>query len=416
MKHVRIVLSLAASAIIAMTLSSCGGSGSGDAVKDAIKDSESLTYDQILAKAKTEIGSNTMEVYGNSSNFQLAIDKFTADTGIAVHNNKLGDTAMYDKLTYTIGNGKYVADMTLIQDGNKLQTQMLNPGYLYSYTPKDYKDKLAADDLNPTGAIYLNKCFMYNNTDYDGTNASTAKQGAVTKELTNVWQLAGTSADAKHIKGCSFKPGSQENVNLNFLAMLTNDAWCAKLTTAYKNYYGKDYVAEEKYKNIGYKWIGEFLTNVKDNNSWHSSDGTAVKDTAAGKSGQMVYANYNKLKDCKETGVGKKDKANLTVADYEEGGVDGFGGFLFKMFTLVPKNAKYPYTACALINYVLSTTGYGAAWGGYVGYYSTNPDNAIADGDKPLSWWKTNCVIEDPKYVSSVYLDVYDYVTSFESV
>jgi hypothetical protein len=405
----------ASSTLVALTLTSCGEKPNSDAVKAAIEDSEGLTYSEILEKAKAEIGENQLEVYGNSSNFSLALAKFTEDTGIQVHNNKLGDAAMYEKLTYTIGNGKYVADMTLIQDGNKLQTQMLNPGYLYSYTPKDYKDKLSPEDLNPTGAIYLNKAFMYNNTNFDGTNASSAVKGAVTNQLTNVWQLAGTAEDANHIDGCSFKPGSQENVNLNFLAMLTSPEWCAKLKTAYKDFYGTDYVEEQDFANIGYKWIGEFLTNVKTNNSWHSSDGTAVKDIAAGLSGNMVYANYNKLKDCTETGVGKSDKDNITVADYEGTGVDGFGGFLFKMFTLVPKNAKYPYTACALINYVLSTEGYGAAWGGYVGYYSTNPDNAIAEGDKALSWWKKNCVIEDPKYVSSVYLDVYDYVTSFES-
>ncbi|MCI2111147.1 MAG: hypothetical protein LKK13_02270 [Bacilli bacterium] len=415
MKHVRNVLALAAASLVALTVSGCGGTTDSDAIKAAIAECEGLSYSEILAKAQEEVGDNTMEVYGNSSNFALALAKFTEDTGIKVNNNKLGDAAMYEKLTYTIGNGKYVADMTLIQDGNKLQTQMLNPGYLYSYTPKDYKDKLAKEDLNPTGAVYLNKVFMYNNTNYDGTNQSTAVTGAVTNKLTNVWQLAGTSADANHIAGCSFKPGSQENVNLNFLAMLTSDEWCTKLATAYKDFYGTDYVAEEAYANIGYKWIGEFLQNVKDSNSWHSSDGTSVKDTAAGLSGNMDYANYNKLKDCTETGIGYKDTANLTICDFEGDGVDGFGGFLYKMYTLIPKNAKYPYAACALINYILSTEGFGAAWGGYVGYYSTNPDNAIASGDKALNWWKGNCVIEDPEYVSNVYLDVYDYVTSFES-
>ena len=55
---------------------------------------------------------------------------------------------------------KYSADMVLLQDGNKLQTSMLNPGYLYNYTPKDYKEVLAKDDLEPTGAVYLNKVFI----------------------------------------------------------------------------------------------------------------------------------------------------------------------------------------------------------------------------------------------------------------
>ena len=161
--------------------------------------------------------------------------------------------ALYEKLTYTIGMDKYSADMVLLQDGNKLQTSMLNPGYLYNYTPKDYKEVLAKDDLEPTGAVYLNKVFMYNNTDFNGSNADTAKAGQLKNYLTNVWQLAGKSTDAKHISGVSFKPGSTENINMNFLIMLTSEEWCTKLASAYKSFYGKDYVAEKEYKNIGYK-------------------------------------------------------------------------------------------------------------------------------------------------------------------
>lgn len=388
----------------AFAMSSCDNGDDASAVDAAIAAAEKMTYSELLEKAKEEVGDNTVQVFGNSSALSKALTNFTEATGIKIGNNKLGDAALYDKLFYTIGGGKYSADMVLIQDGNKLQTQMLNTNYLLDYTPLDYKDVLAEDDLNPTAAVYLNKVFMYNNTK-DG------KAGELKNYFTNVWQVAGSSEDAGHIANPSFKLPSTENVNMNFLVMLTSPEWCEKLSSAYKDFYGKDYVAEGKYQNIGYKWIAEFMQNVKA----HSSDGTACKDTAAGTSGTTVYCNFNKLKDCKETGVGKKDAANLTTAALEGSGVKGFGGFVYKMYSMVARNAKYPYAACALINYILSTEGFEGAWGTNLGYYSTNPNAPIAEGDKALSWWKQNCVIEDPSYVASVYLDVSQFISQFES-
>lgn len=395
------------------SLVSCGGGNqnSGTSVADKIKEAEKMTYDELLVKAKEEIGENTIQVYGNSSALKTALANFTNKTGIKTSNNKLGDAALYEKLTYTIGMNKYSADMVLAQDGNKLQSSMLAPKYLLNYTPLDYKDVLASDDLNPTAAVYLNKVFMYNNTNYNGSNKDTAEAGKVTHLLTNVWQLAGKSTDEGHISSVSFKPSTTENINMNFLIMLTSEEWCTKLAAAYKDFYGKDYVAEDQYPNIGYKWIGEFLTNAKA----HDSDGTACKNTAAGKSQSIAYCNFNKLKDCKETGVGTKDAKNLTTAVIEEnGGIKGFGGFVYKMYPLIAKNSKYPYAACALVNYILSTEGYNGAWGANLGYYSTNPNAPLAEGDKPLSWWKNNCVIEDPEYVASAYLDAYDFIVGYE--
>ena len=405
-------ISLVVLAIATLGLTSCGDSTESTVVETAIADAETLTYAELVEKAKTEIGTNTMEIYGNSSALQAAVDAFTAETGITTANNKLGDSDLYDKLTNTIPNGQYVADMVLAQDGNKLQTTMLNNDLLKNYVPKDYVGVLDDDDLDPTAAVYLNKVFMYNNTDYDGTNAETASAGKVTDLLTNIWQLAGTDADANHIAGPSFKTASQENINMNMLAMLTQEKWQDSLTAAYTSFYGEAPVIEEKYENISYKWIGEFLENCV----YHSSDGTSCKDIAKGLSGKVTYCNFNKIKSLTEEGVGNMDLDNVTTALIEEDGdVEGFGGFVYKMYTLIPENAKYPYAACAFINYVLSADGFTNAWGTKAGYYSTNPDVAIADGDKELSWWKSNCVIEDPEYVASAYSDVYDFVTSYEA-
>lgn len=363
-----------------------------------------MTYEELVAKAKEEVGENEVVVYGNSSQLVKALEAFTTTTGIKVTNVKEGDADLYNHLSTAFQSGQYICDMALLQDGNLLQTQMLDTGYMTNYIPKDTQAYLAEDDQTPLAAVYLNKIFMYNNTN------------GLTNYITNVWQLAGSAEDAGHISNPSFKTPSTENVNMNFLAMLTSDTYVAQLKEAYKAYYGKDYVEESAYQNIGYKWIAEFLTNCQ----FHSSDGTACKNVAKGASGTVALVNFNKIKDLKETtGAGSEDKANLTYPAIELGDnkakVEGFAGFCYKMYAMVATNAKYPYAACALVNYITTKAGFENAWGSLVGYYSTNTTVTIASGDRVLSWWKERLVVEDPAYVASVYRDITMFVAQYEN-
>jgi iron(III) transport system substrate-binding protein len=391
-------------------MTGCGGGNLSETEK-IVREASKMSYEELVAKAKEEVGDNTVLTFGNSSQFGKALAKFTEETGIKVENSKKGDAETYQELGEAFAADRYIADMVLLQDGNKLQTEMLANDYLVNFVPKDVKSQIAEDDQEPLAAVYLNKVFMYNNTNYDGTNADTASAKVLTNYLTNVWQLAGTTADAGHIHNTSFKTPSSENVNMNFLVMLTSPEWCKKLETAYKAYYGKDYVKEDKYENIGYKWIAEFLTNGQA----HSSDGTACKDTASGKGGSMALVNLNKNKDCKDTGIGKQDKNNLSYPAMEVGdNLQGFGGFCYKMYALVADNAKYPYAACAIVNYVVSKAGFEAAWGAKDGYYSSNTTAAVASSDKEISWWKQRLVIEDPEYVAANYRDVFQFVQQYE--
>ena len=399
-------------AMIGLFLAGCDGGHVGGELTPEVKDAMTLSYDELIAKAKEEVGTDgEVSVYGNSSQLITALEKFTEETGIKVKNTKLGDAALYSTLGPAFQQDKYLADMVLLQDGNMLQTEMLEPGYLLNYVPKEAKENISKDDTAPMAAVYLNKIFMYNNTK-DGA------AGALTKYFTNVWQVAGTSADGeKHISNLSFKTPSTENVNMNFLAMLTSDKYVSELTKAYKSYYGKDYAPTEQekkdYPNIGYKWIAEFLTN----SIAHDSDGTACKNVAkTTNSGSMALVNYNKIKDLKATGVGTEDVKNLSFPSLElnDTKVEGFGGFCYKMYSMVTSNAKYPYAACALVNYITSKAGFENAWGTKAGYYSTNKSTSIASNDKELSWWKDRLVIEDPEEVAKNYRDTQMFVAKYE--
>lgn len=402
--------------IVPLVLAACtiltgcnrGGTGGNSNLKnETIIAAEGMTYDELLAKAKEEVGKGTVSVYGNSSQLEKALKKFTEETGIKVNNTKEGDADIYNHLSTAFQSNTYIADMVLLQDGNMLQSEMLDPGYLLNFIPKEASGTIADDDTVPMAAVYLNKIFMYNNFNAEGTEHS------LKNYITNVWQLAGTAADEGHIANPSFKTPTTENVNMNFLVMLTSDAYVAKLKTAYKNFYGKDYVEEKAYKNIGYKWIAEFLKNSQA----HSSDGTACKDVAKAKGGTVALVNYNKIKDLKGDDVyGAENVNNLSFPSLELGDkkVDGFGGFCYKMYSMVAANAKYPYAACALVSYITSKAGFENAWGAKAGYYSTNNTTKIASNDKEIAWWKERLVVEDPEVVAANYEDVSMFVKQYE--
>lgn len=402
--------------IVPLVLAACtiltgcnhGGTGGNSNLKnETIIAAEGMTYDELLAKAKEEVGNGTVSVYGNSSQLEKALKKFTEETGIKVNNTKEGDADIYNHLSTAFQSNTYIADMVLLQDGNMLQSEMLDPGYLLNFIPKEASGTIADDDTVPMAAVYLNKIFMYNNFNAEGTEHS------LKNYITNVWQLVGTAADKGHIANPSFKTPTTENVNMNFLVMLTSDAYVAKLKTAYKNFYGKDYVEEKAYKNIGYKWVAEFLKNSQA----HSSDGTACKDVAKAKGGTVALVNYNKIKDLKGDDVyGAENVNNLSFPSLELGDkkVDGFGGFCYKMYSMVAANAKYPYAACALVSYITSKAGFENAWGAKAGYYSTNKTTKIASNDKEIAWWKERLVVEDPEVVAANYEDVSMFVKQYE--
>lgn len=402
--------------IVPLVLAACtiltgcnrGGTGGNSNLKnETIIAAEGMTYDELLAKAKKEVGNGTVSVYGNSSQLEKALKKFTEETGIKVNNTKEGDADIYNHLSTAFQSNTYIADMVLLQDGNMLQSEMLDPGYLLNFIPKEASGTIADDDTVPMAAVYLNKIFMYNNFNAEGTEHS------LKNYITNVWQLAGTAADKGHIANPSFKTPTTENVNMNFLVMLTSDAYVAKLKTAYKNFYGKDYVEEKAYKNIGYKWVAEFLKNSQA----HSSDGTACKDVAKAKGGTVALVNYNKIKDLNGDDVyGAENVNNLSFPSLELGDkkVDGFGGFCYKMYSMVAANAKYPYAACALVSYITSKAGFENAWGAKAGYYSTNKTTKIASNDREIAWWKERLVVEDPEVVAANYEDVSMFVKQYE--
>ncbi|MBP3453539.1 MAG: substrate-binding domain-containing protein [Clostridia bacterium] len=355
-----------------------------ESVADLVKAGEALTHDELVAKAQAEEG--TFVVYGNTSRIVTAGENFAELYGITVEGSNLKDAEIYEKLANeSKGNG---ADMVMIQDGASLRDVAIAQGYLVNFVPASVKANVAEGDQDPLVHQYINKVFIWNN------------KGENVPNITNVWQLT-----EEQFKGnIVFKTPDAEQVNMNFLVMLTSEEWSGKLAEAYKNLYGKEIELGE-YENAGYKWIAEFLANCVFGNSDTTLAEELSQETAAGKAGLFVLSKLRSSSVYTE---------NLTVGQYEAAKngtiIEPFSGFMYPMYAMVTANSSRPYTAMLFIEYLMGADGF-KPWGKSIGAYSSNTELAPLEGDLGLDAWKASLVMEDPEYILENYEDVYSFVT-----
>ncbi|MBQ7785578.1 MAG: ABC transporter substrate-binding protein [Clostridia bacterium] len=359
-----------------------------ESVADLAKAAESMTHDELVEKALAEEG--TFIVYGNTSRIVTAAENFGALYNIPFEGSNLKDAEIYTKLTTEIEGKAKGADMVMIQDGASLQSMALDTGYLVNFVPASVKESVAEGDQNPLIHQFINKVFIWNN------------KGENVPAITNVWQLTEPQFKGNIV----FKAPDAEQVNMNFLVMLTNEEWSGKLAEAYKNLYGKD-IELGDYENAGYKWIAEFLGNCVFGNSDTTLAEELSQETAAGKAGLFVLSKLRSSSVYTE---------NLTVGQYvaaETGTpIEPFSGFMYPMYALLSSNASRPYTAMLFIEYLMGADGF-KPWGKSIGAYSTNNAIAPLEGDLPLADWKASLVMEDPEYILDNYEDVYSFVTMY---
>ncbi|MGN0985597.1 MAG: hypothetical protein ACI4OU_03810, partial [Candidatus Enterenecus sp.] len=139
-----------------------------------IQQAQTMTLEELAKKAIEESNGKMFYGVGNSSRGKSALPLFiaylqTIDPNYNMEfewqqpkNNKIFDQLTADSLKET---GTFA--MTLIQDGNQIQSKMVQTGILDTFIPKDW-----ADANGTTADAYegflplqtLNKVFMYNNT------------------------------------------------------------------------------------------------------------------------------------------------------------------------------------------------------------------------------------------------------------
>ena len=441
-------LALLLTASLSLSLAACGGGGGASntgtpgsaapegssapaaeltATQQIIQEAEGMTLEELAQKAIEESNGKTFYGVGNSSRGGTALPLFieylqTIDPNYTMEyewqqpkNNKIFDQLTADSLKDT---GTYA--MTLIQDGNQIESKMVQTGILDTFIPKDWADANSTTAADYTGYLplqTLNKVFMYNNTG--------------SKTYDNCWDFV---AEGEH---GLFMDIDSEIVGKNFLYMLTEDTYATWLKEAFdalsadeQAYFQPtiDEMASEaeslglgengKYALAWIKlWVGSYNAQTDDGPICN----ILVDQSATDQFGLLVYS---KLRSVEESASVSKN--NITVAAYSDG-YTGIGGYGYCHYLFVTDNSPLPWTACAFIAYMTCTADGFSAWGKDIGGYSSNPSVAAEneeifhhetggmaeDGttvefaalnDHGYDWWTTDgkLVLEDPEYCASV--------------
>ena len=392
-----------------------------------IQEAQGMTLEELAQKAIEESNGKTFLGVGNSSRGKSALPLFieylqSIDPSYTMEfewqqpkNNKIFDQLTADSLKDT---GTFA--MTLIQDGNQIESKMVQTGILDTFIPKDWAEANGTTPEEYQGYLplqTLNKIFMYNNTG--------------SKSYDNCWDFV---AEGEH---GLFMDIDSEIVGKNFLYMLTRDDYAAMLKEAFdalsaeeQAYFQptiNEMASEAESLGLGENgkyalawiklWVGSYNAQTDDGPICN----TLVDQSATDQFGLIVYS---KLRSVEESASVSKN--NITVAAYNDG-YTGMGGFGYCHYLFVTDNSPLPWTACAFIAYMTCTADGFSAWGKDIGGYSSNPEVAAEneaiyhhetggmaeDGttvefaalnDHGYDWWAGDgkLVLEDPEYCASV--------------
>jgi hypothetical protein len=417
--------------VMVLGLVACGGSDKPAAKNDSnvqkvIQEAEGLTLEELCKKAIEESNGATFYGVGNSSRGKSALPLFieylqTLDPNYTLNfewqqpkNNKI-----FDQLTADSMKEKGTFAVTLIQDGNQIESKMVKTGILDTFIPLDWANAngiKAADYKGYLPLQTLNKVFEYNCTG--------------SKTFTNCWDFV---AEGEH---GLFMDIDSEIVGKNFLYMLTKDEYAGYLKEAFdkldatKQAYFKPIIEglEADAKDLGLGANGAYaLAWIKlwvESYAAQPDDGpicnTLVDKSATDQFGLLVYS---KLRSVEESDTISKN--NIKVAAYQDG-YEGIGGYGYCHYMFVPDNSPLPWTACAFIAFITCTVDGFSAWGKDMGGYSSNPTVAAGTeekyghskggmneagevefeckNDRGYDWWikEGKLVIEDPEYCASV--------------
>jgi hypothetical protein len=426
-------------------------------VKAAIKDAEGLSRADLMKKAVEELkaaGSGAgikIEAVTSRGGKAAAKAEFARELQAAGMDYGITDTTSDDDAAkkapvtynstvdgkiYTILSGEIESgvkggyDGAILQDGYQLQKKFIDTGYFTNYVPKEWKEEngnVTDGSDDPFTLQYNFKTWMYNN-----------KNGDVS--IDNVWDI---TQDKFKGKVFTMDP-SNENVNMDWLIMLTNDTNAAGLKAAFeastndnKSLDLTKYAQYGDTKKYAYAFIDKFIAN----SVFYADDGAAV-DALAKTPGALGWIVYSKIQNIKESA--DTSKKNIVIAalgnEHTDGAnpgeskMDGFGGFMYKHYMSIMPKTELPYTTAAFFN-ILATTKKGYKnWAGDVGDYPTmasvnadrtkNGHGTLTDdykwtqnsteanvfpclNDPSATWWndatKGEAVIETPSYIGPMY-------------
>lgn len=431
MKHVGKLCVLSAAILMACTVASCGGDSGTEVnvVADVIAQAEKMDKEELYKKAMEEINGKKFTVVANSSRMSSAApawekycqEKYDSTFKFEFSTSQPKNNRIFTQIKADVTGSNHTIAMTLIQDGNQIKNKMTDTGYLLNYIPKEWNG-VKEKDGEPLALQSLNKVFVYNN------------QG--TKKFNNVWDFVGSKE--QHTQ---FMAPNSEPVGKNFLYMLTREDYANVVKEAYDSYTGDKTFIDESLKAVDglaeefqlpaanakyalawiYNWQKLFL-EVNDDGPIAAN---LTKKSSVDSAGLLVYSKFRSTEETEET-----SNKNVSVAAYQDG-YQGFGGYMYKHYLQILKTSPYPWTSCALTNFMVTEKDGFYPWGKDMGGYSSNPDvqaqfDHSNDGgadypvknDKGYDWWTENTkgkgrlIIEDSTYAASVSGTLGDWIDS----
>ena len=410
---------LAIALALVMLLSLCSFAAAEESVEDIIAQAQTMTLEELFKKAIEESSGKDYYAVGNSSRGKSVLPLFIEELQKIDPSYTLNadwqqpkENKIFDQLTQDVNGANHVMSMTLIQDGNQIQSKMLDTGVLLNFVPKDWTEAEGVAKENnetPLALQTLNKVFMFNNLG--------------DAEFHNMWDFVAEG------QAPLFMGVNSELVGKNFLYMMTNDKYATIAKEAYEAWAGKnaddDALIEDMKEDAA--MLGLTGDNVQYGLAWvylwcekyneQTDDGpicnTLVTTSAVDQTGLLVYSKLRSVEETAESSVN-----NITVAAYQDD-YTGIGGYAYKHYLMLTKTSPLPWTSCALIAYMTTTQEGFAAWGKDMGGYAPVPacmqdhsQDGYVDGvntydaknDRGYDWWlnEGKLVVEDPAYCASV--------------
>ncbi|MDO5733075.1 MAG: hypothetical protein Q4P72_04720 [Eubacteriales bacterium] len=393
-----------------------------DSVEAIIAEAEQMSTEELYKKAIEESRGQIMYGVGNSSRGATAASKFI-ETLQAIDPSYDGsiewsqpkNNSIFKIIEADVQSNNHINSMTLIQDGNQIQSKMLDTGYLLNFIPKEFKEGegvLVEGNDKPLALQTLVKVFMFNN------------QGE--KQFKNCWDFV-AEGESPMFMGVDSEP-----VGKNFLYMLTREDYAKMLREAFeqlpeeKQAYFQTVIdeVEADVEELGLEaadakyalaWIRLWCEQYNEQTDDGPICNNLVDKSAVDESALIVYSKLRSVEESDSASVN-----HVTIAAYQDD-YQGIGGYAYKHYLQVLKTSPLPWTACAFITFMTTSPEGFEAWGKDMGGYSANPacnqdhsqdgyvdgeDKFPAKNDRGGDWWlspeKGKIVVEDPGYCAEV--------------